>query len=73
MTRQKAMVGFPQAQNCRHILLHRIFLLVALRDISLPRSNGFALGCITTSHETPHRLWAPEPARRRDSRPKGRD
>ena len=32
MTRQKAMVGFPQAQNCRDILLHRICLLVALFD-----------------------------------------
>jgi hypothetical protein len=32
MTRQMAMVGFLQAQNCRDILLHRICLLVALRS-----------------------------------------
>jgi hypothetical protein len=43
MTRQMAMVGFLQAQNCRDILLHRICLLVAPSD-RLPRvTNSVAI------------------------------
>jgi len=40
MTRQKAMVGFPQAQNCRDILLHRICLLVVLHDRAAGHYSG---------------------------------
>ena len=44
MTRQMAMVGFLQAENCRDILLHRICLLVAPSG-GLPRViNSVATG-----------------------------
>jgi|HubBroStandDraft_2_1064218.scaffolds.fasta_scaffold244551_2 hypothetical protein len=44
MTRQMAMVGFLQAQNCRDILLHRICLLVAFGVFHCGAQNSDAIG-----------------------------